>query len=117
MMANKCNKIFQEFKFSLSDVYLHQDVVFFTLSFTLYESLCAILCHLYKFENMQNTHGGAILLVKLYRLKPATLLKVTLLHGFFSRFLNCINGTNTAQKMKFFFKNFFSKCDQNDQIY
>ena len=65
MMANKCNKIFQEFKFSLSDVYLHQDVVFFTLSFTLFESLCAILCHLYKFENMQNTHGGVILLVKL----------------------------------------------------
>ena len=26
-------------------------------------------------------------------LKPATLLKVTLLHGCFSRFLNCTNGT------------------------
>ena len=29
-------------------------------------------------------------------LKPATLLKVTLLHGCFSRFLNCINGTKCS---------------------
>ena len=27
--------------------------------------------------------------------KPATLLKVTLLHGCFSRFLNCANGTKS----------------------
>ena len=27
--------------------------------------------------------------------KPATLLKVTLLHGCFSRFLNCSNGTKS----------------------
>ena len=27
------------------------------------------------------------------RLQPTTLLKVTLLHGCFSRFLNCTNGT------------------------
>ena len=29
------------------------------------------------------------------RLQPATLLKVTLLHGCFSRFLNCTNGTKS----------------------
>ena len=29
------------------------------------------------------------------RLKPATLLKVTVLHGCFSRFLNCTNGTKS----------------------
>ena len=30
-------------------------------------------------------------------LKPATLLKVTLLHGRFSRFLNCTNGTKSRK--------------------
>ena len=39
---------------------------------------------------MKNTHGRVLLLVKL---KLATLLKVTLLHLFFSRLLNCTNGT------------------------
>ena len=39
---------------------------------------------------MKNTHGRVLLLVKL---KFATLLKVTLLHLFFSRLLNCTNGT------------------------
>ena len=52
--------------------------------------LCAIWYHLYNFKNMKNTHGEVLLLVKL---KPATLIKVTLPHGCFSRFLNCINGT------------------------
>ena len=32
---------------------------------------------------------------KLKRLQPATLLKLTLLHGCFSRFLNCTNGTKS----------------------
>ena len=39
---------------------------------------------------MENIHEGVLLLVKL---QFATLLKVTLLHGCFSRFLNCANGT------------------------
>ena len=30
--------------------------------------------------------------------KPTTLLKVTLLHGCFSRFLNCIDGTKSRKK-------------------
>ena len=38
---------------------------------------------------MENTHGGVLLL------EPATLLKVTLLHGCVSRFLNCTNGTKS----------------------
>ena len=37
---------------------------------------------------MKNTNGGVLL-------KPATLLKVTILHGCFSRFLNCANGTKS----------------------
>ena len=41
---------------------------------------------------MKNTHGGYA------QLKPATLLKVTLRHGCFSRFLNCTNGTKSRKK-------------------
>ena len=47
----------------------------------------AIWYHLHNLKNVENTHGGVL------PLKPATLLKVTLLHGCFSRFLNCTNGT------------------------
>ena len=43
--------------------------------------LCAIWQHLYNLKNVKNTHGGVLLLVKF---QPATLLKVTLLHGCFS---------------------------------
>ena len=35
-------------------------------------------------------------------LKPATLLKATLLHGFFSRFLNCTNGTKSCNASHIF---------------
>ena len=51
--------------------------------------LCAIWYYLYNLRNVKNTYGGVLLL------KPATLLKVTVLHGCFSRFLNCINGTKS----------------------
>ena len=44
---------------------------------------CAIWYHLYNLKNMKNTHGGVLILV----------LKLTHLHGCFSRFLNCANGT------------------------
>ena len=40
-------------------------------------------------KNVKNTHGGVLIL------KPATLLKLTLLYGRFSRFLNCTNGTKS----------------------
>ena len=43
-------------------------------------------------KNMRNTHGGVLLLVSC-RLQSSTLLKVTLLHGCFSCFLNCTSGT------------------------
>ena len=51
---------------------------------------CSIWYHLYNLKNVKNTHGGVLLLVKLQ-----ALLKVTLLHGCFSRFLNCTNGTKS----------------------
>ena len=41
---------------------------------------CAILFHLYNLKNAKNTHKGVLLL------EFATLLKLTLLHGCFSRF-------------------------------
>ena len=44
-----------------------------------------------QFKKRENIHGGVLLLVKL----QATLLKVTLLIGCFSRFLNCTNGTKS----------------------
>ena len=46
---------------------------------------CAIWYNLYNLKNVKNTHGGVLLLV----------LKVTLLHGCFSRFLNCTKGTKS----------------------
>ena len=39
----------------------------------------------YSLKNVENTHGGVLILV----------LKVTLLHGCFSHFLNCTNGTKS----------------------
>ena len=53
---------------------------------------CAIWYHLYNLKNVKNTHGERL-----------TLLKVTLLHGCFSRFSNCANGIksrNASQLIK-----------------
>ena len=46
---------------------------------------CAIWYHFYNSKNVKNTHGGIGLLVKF----------VTLLHGCFTRFLKCTNGTKS----------------------
>ena len=51
------------------------------------EMCCAIWCYLCYLKNVTNTLGETPLLV----------LKVTLLRGCFSRFLNCINGTQTRK--------------------
>ena len=48
------------------------------------EMRCAILYHLYKLKNVNNNHGRV-------------LLKVALLHGYFSRFLNCANVTKSRK--------------------
>ena len=47
---------------------------------------CAIWYHWYNLKNVKKTHGGLLLLVNLQ-----ALVKVTLLHWCFSRFLNCLN--------------------------
>ena len=54
---------------------------------------CAIWHHLYNLKNLKNTHGEALLLVKF----PATLLKISLLHGCFSCFLNCNKGIKSGK--------------------
>ena len=52
-------------------------------SFSFCEMLSSIWCHLYKLKNVKKPHGRVLLSVKL---QVTTLLKVTLLHGCFSRF-------------------------------
>ena len=44
-------------------------------------------------KTVKNTHGGVLLLVKLH----AYFTKGTLLHGYFSRFLNCTNGDKSRK--------------------
>ena len=46
-------------------------------------------------KNVKNIHGGVLIFSKVAGLKPATLLKLTLLHGCVSRFLNYTNGTKS----------------------
>ena len=47
---------------------------------------CVIWYHLHNLKNVKNTHEGVLLLAKL-----------TFLHGCFSRFLNCTNGTKSRK--------------------
>ena len=58
--------------------------------------LFAIWYHLYNLKNVKNIHEGVLLL------KPVTLLKVTLLHGCFSRFQNCTNCTKSSKASHMF---------------
>ena len=56
------------------------------------------------------------------RLKPAFLVKVTLLHGCFSRFVNCPNGTKSRKASYMFrtqnygYQNMFGKSSLNSEI-
>ena len=58
--------------------------------------LWAIWYCLYNFKNVMNTHGGVLLLSKL-QTEACNFTKVTLLHGCFSRFLNCANGIKLGE--------------------
>ena len=58
---------------------------------------CAIWYHLYNFKHVKNTYGGGVTFSKVAGFKPATLQKVALLHGCFSRFLNCTNDTKSRK--------------------
>ena len=63
--------------------------------------ICGVWYHLHNLKIVKNTHGGVLPLVQLQAKKPATLLKVTLLHGCFSRFLNCANGNKSRKASHF----------------
>ena len=52
---------------------------------------CMIWYHLYNLYNMKNTYGGVLLFKKLQT------LALKLLHGCFSRCLNCTNGTKSRK--------------------
>ena len=67
--------------------YVFHHWVWFWKSTSVYVVRCAIWYHLCNLKNVKNTHGGVIILVKL--------LKLTLLHGCFSRFLNCTSDTKS----------------------
>ena len=56
--------------------------------------LYAIWYDLRSVKNAQNTVGGVLHLVKL---QSSALVKVTLSHGCFLRFLNCINVTKSSK--------------------
>ena len=58
-----------------------------------YMVLCAIWYHFLQYKNVKNTCGGVLLLLKLVK------VKVTLLHGCFSRFLNCGKGAKAFHNL------------------
>ena len=53
---------------------------------------CAIWCHLYNSKTKKNTHRALLFLVKLQLYQ-----KKTLLHGWFSLFKNCTDGTKVRK--------------------
>ena len=61
---------------------------------------CTIWHHLHNLKNVKNTQEGVLLLVKLQA--KTTLLKVTLLHEYFLRFLNCTNDTKSRKASHIF---------------
>ena len=85
-----------------------------------FETLCAIWYDLYNLKNVKNTHGGALLLVKLH-VKACSFNKsnTPLLYRCFSRFLSCINGTKSRKAWYFashsiFFMTNVIKWNMND---
>ena len=50
--------------------------------------------HLYNLKNVKNTSEGVLLLVKLQ-----ALIKITLLHGYFSHFLNYTDDTKSREAL------------------
>ena len=59
--------------------------------------LCTIYHYLDYLNNVKNSHGGVLILVK-----PAALVKLTLLHERFSHFLNCTHGTKLRQASQYY---------------
>ena len=68
----------------------------------LYAMRCTIWYYLRNLKNVKNTHGGVLLSVKL---KPATLLKVTILHWCCLCFSNRTNGTESRKASHMILRN------------
>ena len=69
---------------------------FLIFIFSLYQHICGALRDLVPFEQFQKPEKypwRSVNFSKVAGLKPGALLKLTLFHGFFSRFLNCTNST------------------------
>ena len=78
-------ELFRKLSHSAMDFcHLQNNVKNFLMIFY-YVMFCATWYHLHNFKNVKNTDER--------ELKHETWLKVTLLHGCFSHFLNCKNGT------------------------
>ena len=72
------------------------------LIITCLSNICDTLLNLVpfvQFKKREKKPAGFSNFTKVKLLKPATLLKVTLLHGCFSRFLNCTNGTKSCKAL------------------
>ena len=67
----------------------------FLNNYSIYVMRYAIWYHLYNFKKREKHLWMSVNFSKVAGLKPATLLKLALLHGCFSRFLNCANGTKS----------------------
>ena len=61
----------------------------------------AVWCHLYNLEKCEKHRWRSDTFSKVAGQKPVALLKVTLLHGRFSRFLNCTNGSTKSHKTSY----------------
>ena len=69
---------------------------------------CTIWYHLYNLKNLKNIHGGVLILVKLQAFEAFNFTKInTAAWVFFSRFLNCTNGTKSRDALQFVCKRIF----------
>ena len=75
------------------------------MAISMYVMRCAIWYHLYNLKNVKTPIGGVVLLLKL---QPTNLLKETLRHECFSRFLKCANSTKSRKTSHIWLsKNYF----------
>ena len=70
--------------------------LFIKFEYQLFVMRCAIWYHLYNLKNKKKKQWRSVTFSK-----PTTLLKVTFLHGCFSYFLNCTNGTKSRKLSQF----------------
>ena len=93
-----------------------------SLSIKIDEYLGRDLVPFVRFKKHEKQYGGVLLLVNLHTSACNFILKVTLLHGCFSRFLNYTNGTKLRKASHFkatrrlFSRNEFSRLHMGQSI-